>query len=86
MDECAIGEATRLGIVPFGDGHCVIEHLPANLSGQNIHIIEHYLSGRKREYSSIYQYGRLELTLHQTRANEFLEWLEIVFSLDKNIL
>jgi hypothetical protein len=85
MDECDIGEAARLGIVSFGNGCCILEHLPASAKEQNAYITEHYLDGDKRKYSSKYQYGRFELSLHSTRVGKILEWLEIVFPTDENI-
>jgi hypothetical protein len=86
LDERSLAESGRLGLVPFGDGICVLEHLPASANKTKVLITEHYLGGGQREDASTCQSGRLELTLRQTRADQILEWLEIVFSTDKNIL
>jgi len=84
MTETGLAETGRLGVVLFGDGRLVLEHLPASSIEQNACIIEHYLGGGKREYPSKYQHGRLELFLQQTRAGKFLEWLEVVFTSNDN--
>ncbi len=86
MDDSGLAESGRLGLVPFGDGSCLLEHLPASANQKQAQIREHYLGGGQREYVTSYQDGRLELSLRQTRTGQILEWLEVIFSLDKNIL
>jgi hypothetical protein len=68
-----ITESTRVGIVPFGDGQAIIKNRNTKAS-----ITEHYLSGRKFEVKIAFS-DQLILDLQQTRRDEFVEWVEIVF-------
>jgi len=70
LDNESIGEATRIGIVPFGDGHCSIK----SKYHQAI-LIEHHLGG-KRNTSRLTFADQLTLNLVQ---HESLEWIEIIF-------
>jgi hypothetical protein len=85
MTEFSIAESERLGLVAFGVGSCVLQHLPASDIEQSAAITEHYFSGGQREYSAPCQHGRLELSLRQPPNSEIIEWLEIVFHPAKNI-
>ncbi|MFN8414414.1 MAG: hypothetical protein U0Z26_18690 [Anaerolineales bacterium] len=71
-----IAESNRLGLVPFGDGNCVIQHSAAN---QKFRLIEYYFSGHKFETQSVCQNNELKINLRQNRSDEILEWIEIIF-------
>ena len=73
LTDDSIAEANHIGIVPFDDGHCVIKnkHTSAN-------IIEHYLGGQTSKTQVKFE-NELALDLQQTRNNETLEWVEIIF-------
>ncbi len=72
----SISESKRLGIVPFGDGRCTIRH---SSPAKTVNLIEHYFSGQVSEQQITPQNDQLEVELCQTRNNEILEWLEIIF-------
>lgn len=76
MTESGIAEAHRLGIVPFGDGICAIKHITLQ---QTATIIEHYFSGHQLETQAACSNDKIEIALQQTRNNEILEWIEIIF-------
>ncbi len=73
LTDDGIAESDHIGIVPFDNGHCTIKskHTRAN-------IIEHYLSGKVSEAQAKFA-KQLTLNLQQTRGDEALEWVEIIF-------
>jgi hypothetical protein len=79
-------ESGRIGIVPYGDGRVVLQHLPASDSAAPVGIIEHYFGGDRREYHSVVEHGRLQLDLYTTRQAQIIEWVEVDFHPDKTIL
>jgi hypothetical protein len=70
-----ISESPRLGVVPFGDGRCVIKR---SSTSQTVRLVEHYFSGQTFEQRITPQSAQLELNLQQTRDDEILTWLEII--------
>ncbi|MBK8821124.1 MAG: hypothetical protein IPN58_00570 [Anaerolineales bacterium] len=76
MTDSSIAESHRLGIVPFGDGVCTIKHITLH---QTAKLIEHYFSGRQFETQVTCSNNELQIALQQTRKNEILEWIEIIF-------
>jgi len=76
MTDDGISESNRLGIVPFGDGTCTIKRA---MAGGTAKIIEHYFSGDKLEAQISCQNNQMEIDLLQTRKDEILEWVEIIF-------
>jgi hypothetical protein len=76
LTEEAISESQRLGLVPFGDGRCSIRRLAAP---GTVRVIEHFFSGHKHEERIEAQSDRIELNLQESRNDEILEWLELVF-------
>ncbi len=76
MTDSSIAESHRLGIVPFGDGVCTIKHTTLH---QTAKLIEHYFSGRQFETQVTCSNNKLQIALQQTRKNEILEWIEIIF-------
>jgi hypothetical protein len=76
LTESDIAESTHLGIVPFDDGRCTIRNINSGAK-----IIEHYLGGYKTEMQINFT-DTLTLELQQTRANQTLEWVEIIFTSD----
>ncbi len=75
MTEEGISNSSRLGIVPFGDGKCILRHT-ANGSAK---LIEHYFDGNASEVETACINDQLELSLTQSRNGEILEWLEVIF-------
>ncbi|MFZ5879554.1 MAG: hypothetical protein ACOY0R_09295, partial [Chloroflexota bacterium] len=73
-----LAESPRLGIVPFGDGTCVLRHVLA-AEHKTANITEHYFGGRALTYPLACQPERIELQLQQTRDDDILEWLEVTF-------
>jgi hypothetical protein len=73
LTDDSIADADHIGIVPFDDGHCAIKnkHTSAN-------IIEHYLGGQTSKTQVKFE-SELALDLQQTRNNETIEWVEIIF-------
>ena len=86
LTDAGLAEADRIGLVPFGTGKCILEHLPASATPQTVCLREHYLGGRQKETRATCQSGQLELNLNQPSSGEILEWLEVVFTPDENIL
>jgi hypothetical protein len=72
-----ISESKRLGIVPFGDGRCVIRRSSA---AQTVKLVEHYFSGRTYEQQITSHSDHIEFDLEQIRDTEILTWLEIIFA------
>jgi hypothetical protein len=79
MTDEGISNSSRLGIVPFGDGKCIL-HRATNGSAK---LIEHYFDGKTCEFEASCIDHQLELSLIQTRDSEIFEWLEIVFEQQK---
>lgn len=73
-----LAESPRLGIVPFGDGTCILRHVLA-VEHKTANITEHYFGGRAWTYPLACQPDRIELKLQQTRDDDILEWLEVTF-------
>ena len=73
LTDDAISEADHVGIVPFDDGYCTIKNIHARAN-----IIEHYLGGRTSSTQVKFE-SELTLDLQQTRNQEILEWVEIIF-------
>jgi hypothetical protein len=78
MTEESISESHRLGVVPFGDGSCIIKHGGA----QTANLIEHYFSGNQLKTHIMFPNHQMELRFQQTRDHEILEWIEIVLNTD----
>ena len=72
-----VSESKRLGIVPFGDGRCTFRR---SSPAKTVKLVEHYFSGQTFEQQITNEGDQLELELCQTRNNEILEWLEIIFA------
>jgi DNA-binding IclR family transcriptional regulator len=72
-----ISASEHLGIVPFGNGRCVIKH---SSTAQTVTIVEHYFNGQRFEQQTTLKSEQLELDLQQTRKKEILTWLEIIFA------
>jgi hypothetical protein len=76
LTEGGISESQRLGLVPFGAGRCSIRR--SAISG-TVRVIEHYFSGHNREERIEAGNDRIELNLQESRNDEILEWLELIF-------
>jgi hypothetical protein len=76
MTDDEIACAERLGIVPFGDGSCTIQHAAPHSTAT---IIEHYFSGSQTETQVVCHNQQIRLDLLQARKDEIVEWLEIIF-------
>lgn len=74
--DAGIEESDHIGIVPFGDGTCLIKH---NSLHQTATLIEHYFSGQKLETKHIFSNSEIKINFQQTRDHEILEWVEIIF-------
>lgn len=72
-----ISESNRLGVVPFGEGKCVIRRSSA---AQTVKLVEHYFSEQTFEQQITSQSDHIELNLQQSREHEILTWLEIIFA------
>ena len=86
MTEEDISTAQRLGIVPCGNGYCKLKRQPSNADMETALVIEHYFGGHNHQYRSDYFDGVLQLNFNQLNDGKVLEWVEILFTPDKNIL
>ncbi|NTU55858.1 MAG: hypothetical protein HGA79_06380 [Anaerolineales bacterium] len=75
MTDEGISNSSRLGIVPFGDGKCILRHT----ANGRARLIEHYFDGNASEVETACINDQLELSLTQSRNGEILEWLEVIF-------
>lgn len=75
MTEADISHASRIGIVPFGDGSITVK----TSRGPIAQVTEHYWSGRHRTTTVMCQGQRLTLPIQQLHGAEILEWIEILF-------
>jgi hypothetical protein len=74
MNETDIAQSNHLGIVPFGNGKCVLQHNHVETKAK---IIEHYFGGAKFERKIIFENDLIEIKFIE--SNETIEWIEILF-------
>lgn len=74
MNQVGIAHSNHLGIVPFENGKCVIQHLGFE---KNAKVIEHYLSGKQSEREIICEKHAIEINFND--SNKTLEWIEVLF-------
>jgi len=79
LTDHSIGETRRLGVVPFGNGKCVLKHNSPGQPEIQAKLAFHYLNGHKKESTVVCHNGCINLTFEQAVKGDILEWLEILF-------
>jgi hypothetical protein len=69
-----IRQATRLGVVPYGDGELTMKHD----GGASAYATEHYFGGAHETRAAFFQKGYLQVQLRERAADgSLIEWIEI---------
>lgn len=74
MNGKSIKNSNHLGIIPFENGKCTIQHQGL---GSKAKVIEHYLGGKKSENKVACKNDAIEINFSQ--SSEVLEWVEVLF-------
>ncbi len=73
-----IGRASRLGIVPYGDGDFILQR--DDQSSATAIVTEHLFGGKKRQHEVTVRGGKLSLALREQTAEGIpIEWAELEF-------
>lgn len=74
MNEADIAQTNHLGIVPFGNGKCLLQHHGVETKAK---VIEHYFGGNQNATEIVCKNNSIEISFKE--LSEGIEWLEVVF-------